>query len=53
VINGGDDKSIVIPINIYFTMNSLDSTHSGNNYEYIKLNFQKKEPINYGRNTLS
>jgi hypothetical protein len=42
VINGGDDKSIVIPINIYFKMNSLDSTQSGNNYEYINLNFQKK-----------
>ena len=23
-------------------MNSLDSTQSGNNYEYINLNFQKK-----------
>jgi hypothetical protein len=42
VVNGGDDKSIVIPINIYFKMNSLDSTQSGNNYEYINLNFQKK-----------
>lgn len=42
VVNGGDDKSIVIPINIYFKMNSLDSTQSGNNYEYINLNSQKK-----------
>jgi hypothetical protein len=42
VVNGGDDKSIVIPINIYFKMNSLDSTQSGNNYEYINLNFQRK-----------
>ncbi len=42
VVNGGNDKSIVIPINIYFKMNSLDSTQSGNNYEYINLNFQKK-----------
>ena len=42
VVNGGDDKSIVIPINIYFKMNSLDSSQSGNNYEYINLNFQKK-----------
>jgi hypothetical protein len=23
-------------------MNSLDSTQSGNNYEYVNLNFQKK-----------
>lgn len=42
VVNGGDDKSIVVPINIYFKMNSLDSTQTGNNYEYINLNFQKK-----------
>ena len=42
VVSGGDDKSIVIPINIYFKMNSLDSTQSGNNYEYVNLNFQRK-----------
>jgi hypothetical protein len=42
VVNGGDDKSIIVPINIYFKMNSLDSTQSGNNYEYVNLNFQKK-----------
>lgn len=37
-INGGDDNSIIIPINIYFKMNSLDPSQGGLNYEYIDLN---------------
>ena len=37
-INGGDNKSILVPINIYFKMNSLDPNQSGLNYEYIDLN---------------
>jgi len=38
VVNGGDDKSIIIPINIYFKMNALDPNQGGLNYEYIDLN---------------
>lgn len=37
-VNGGDNKSILVPINIYFKMNALDSNQSGLNYEYIDLN---------------
>lgn len=38
VVNGGDGKSIVVPINIYFKMNALDPNQGGLNYEYIDLN---------------
>lgn len=41
VVNGGDDKSIVVPINIYFKMNALDPNQGGLNYEYIDLNSSK------------
>jgi hypothetical protein len=41
VLNGGDDKSIIIPINIYFKMNALDPSQGGLNYEYIDLNSSK------------
>ena len=41
VVGGGDDKSIVIPINIYFKMNALDPNQGGLNYEYIDLNASK------------
>ena len=37
-INAGDVNSTIIPINIYFKMNSLDSNQSGLNYKYINLN---------------
>jgi hypothetical protein len=37
-INGGDNKSIIIPINIYFKMNSLDTNQAGLDSEYIDLN---------------
>ena len=37
-INGGDNKAILVPINIYFKMNALDPNQSGLNYEYIDLN---------------
>lgn len=37
-INPGDRNSVTIPINIYFKMNSLDTTQSGLNYEWINLN---------------
>lgn len=37
-INGGDKNSFIIPINIYFKMNSLDTNQTGLNYQYINLN---------------
>lgn len=41
-IPGGDKNSTIIPINIYFKMNSLDSSQTGLNYEYIDLNASKQ-----------
>jgi hypothetical protein len=35
---GGANNDINIPINIYFKMNSLDSSRTGANYQYINLN---------------
>jgi len=37
-INSGDNNDIIIPINIYFKMNSLDNNQSGLNYKYVNLN---------------
>lgn len=37
-IDGGDKNSIIIPLNIYFKMNSLDMNQTGLNYQYINLN---------------
>lgn len=34
----GDNNSIVIPINIYFKMNALDTNQNGLNYQYINMN---------------
>ena len=31
-------SSVVLPINVYFKLNSLDPNQSGNNFEYINLN---------------
>ena len=39
-INPAD--SIVIPINIYFKMNSLDSNQNGLNYKYLDLNSSRQ-----------
>jgi hypothetical protein len=41
-VNAGDDNSIIIPLNIYFKMNSLDSNQKGNNYQYVNLNNSQK-----------
>jgi hypothetical protein len=38
VVSPGENNFITIPLNIYFKMNSLDTTQSGLNYEYINLN---------------
>jgi hypothetical protein len=39
-ISGGSE--IVIPINIYFKMNSLSTNKTGKNYEFVDLNNSKK-----------
>jgi hypothetical protein len=41
-INPGDNNAIIIPINIYFKMNSLDNNQNGLNYKYINLNTSKQ-----------
>ena len=39
-ISGGSE--IIIPINIYFKMNSLSTTKTGKNYEFVDLNNSRK-----------
>jgi hypothetical protein len=41
-INPGDKNDIIIPINIYFKMNALDSNQTGLNYQYVNLNKETK-----------
>lgn len=41
-ISPGDKNDIIVPINIYFKMNSLNTDQSGLNYQYINLNSQNK-----------
>jgi len=41
-INTDDKNSTVIPINIYFKMNSLDNNQNGLNYKYINLNSSRQ-----------
>ncbi len=41
-INPGDSNSTIIPINIYFKMNGLDTNQNGLNYQYIDLNNSTK-----------
>jgi hypothetical protein len=41
-VNQGDKNDIIIPINIYFKMNALDTNQSGLNYQYIDLNKSKR-----------
>jgi hypothetical protein len=40
-VNPGSVNDIIIPINIYFKMNSLDTNQTGLNYDYINLNASK------------
>ena len=37
-VNSGDKNATIIPLNIYFKMNSLDTNQNGLNYKYINLN---------------
>ena len=41
-IDTGDANSTVIPLNIYFKMNSLDNNQPGLNYKYINLNSSRQ-----------
>lgn len=41
-VNAGDVNSIIIPLNIYFKMNALDSNQNGLNYKYINLNASRQ-----------
>ena len=41
-IDTGDVNSTVIPLNIYFKMNSLDNNQPGLNYKYINLNSSRQ-----------
>ncbi len=41
-VNAGDTNSIIIPLNIYFKMNALDSNQSGLNYKYVNLNSSRQ-----------
>jgi len=41
-IDTGDSNSTVIPLNIYFKMNSLDNNQNGLNYKYINLNASRQ-----------
>lgn len=38
ILRPGDNNSIIIPINIYFKLNSLDTNQTGLDYQYIDLN---------------
>ena len=37
-LKGGANNGITIPLNIYFKMNALDPSKTGQNYQYIMLN---------------
>ena len=37
-LDSGNNNSIIIPLNIYFKMNSLDNNQPGLNYQYLNLN---------------
>lgn len=37
-VKPGDNNSVIIPLNIYFKMNALDTNQNGLNYQYINMN---------------
>ena len=41
-ISVGDKNSVIIPINIYFKLNSLDTSLTGLNYQYVDFNNSTK-----------
>ncbi len=44
-VNTGEQFDIVVPLNIYFKMNALDTNQSGLNYQYINLNLYELQII--------
>ena len=45
IVSPGSVNDINIPINIYFKMNALDNTQTGQDYNYINLNQQTKSIV--------
>jgi hypothetical protein len=41
-INTGEQNDIIVPINIYFKLNALDTNQQGLNYQYVNLNNSTK-----------
>jgi hypothetical protein len=41
-IAAGDRNSVIIPLNIYFKLNSLDTSLTGLNYQYVDFNNSTK-----------
>lgn len=37
-IDSGNENEIIVPLNVYFKLNSLDPNQTGANYEYVTLN---------------
>jgi len=40
-VNAGDKNSIIIPLNIYFKLNAVDTNQAGNNFKYVNFNSTK------------
>jgi hypothetical protein len=40
-LKSGESSSIIVPLNIYFKLNSLDSNQNGLNYKYVNFNNSK------------
>ena len=38
----GDSNSIIVPLNIYFKLNALDTNQNGLNYKYVDFNNSKE-----------
>ena len=41
-VSSGDNNAIVVPLNLYFKMNALDSSQNGLHHKYINLNNSKQ-----------
>ena len=42
VVSTGDKNSVILPLNIYFKLNSLDTSLTGLNYQYVDFNNANK-----------
>lgn len=41
-VNPGDSNSIIVPLNIYFKVNALDTNQRGLNYKYVDFNASRQ-----------